>query len=89
MSDAPAVGRSDWRPVPVRALDRLPHKVAAAIAEFITATLPTDPYLMSKPLRYELAGGRGDYRVTFRILDDDHTLLICRVERRAHIYRPT
>lgn len=78
-------------PTAVRALDRLPHKVAAAIAEFITATLPTDPHRMSKPLRHELAGWRvarrGDYRVTFRILDDDHTLLIGRVEHRAHIYR--
>lgn len=76
----------------VRALDRLPHKVAAAIVEFVTATLPTDPYRMSKPLRHELAGWRvarrGDYRVTFRILDDDHALLIGRVEHRAHIYRP-
>lgn len=80
-------------PSAVRALDRLPHKVAAAIAEFITATLPTDPYRMSKPLRHELAGWRvarrGDYRVTFRILDDDHALLIGRVEHRAHIYRPS
>jgi mRNA interferase RelE/StbE len=80
-------------PSAVRALDRLPHKVAAAIAEFTTGTLPTDPYRMSKPLRHELAGWRvarrGDYRVTFRILDDDHTLLIGRVEHRAHIYRPT
>lgn len=80
-------------PGAVRALDRLPHKVAAAIAEFITATLPKDPYRMSNPLRHELAGWRvarrGDYRVTFRILDDDHTLPIGRVEHRAHIYRST
>lgn len=42
---------------------------------------------------HELAGWRvarrGDYRVTFRVLDDDHALLIGRVEHRAHIYRPT
>ncbi|WP_396922688.1 type II toxin-antitoxin system RelE/ParE family toxin [Mycolicibacterium sp.] len=48
---------------------------------------------MSKPLRHELEGWRvarrGDYRVTFRILDDDHALLIGRVEHRAHIYRPS
>ncbi|WP_441964525.1 type II toxin-antitoxin system RelE family toxin [Mycolicibacterium houstonense] len=82
------------RPAPgaVRALDRLPHKVAAAITEFITATLPTDPKWMSKPLRRELVGWRvarrGDYRVTFRLLEDDQVLLIGRVEHRAHIYRP-
>jgi mRNA interferase RelE/StbE len=78
-------------PAAVRALDRLPLKIATAIAEFITGTLPTDPYLLSKSLRFEFAGWRvarrGDYRVTFRILEDDHVLLIGRIEHRAHIYR--
>jgi mRNA interferase RelE/StbE len=78
-------------PTAVRALDRLPLKIATAIAEFITGTLPTDPYLLSKPLRFEFAGWRvarrGDYRVTVRILEDDHVLLIGRIEHRAHLYR--
>jgi mRNA interferase RelE/StbE len=78
-------------PTAIRALDQLPHKVSAAIAEFITATLPADPRRLSKPLRYELFGWhvarRGDYRVTFRMLDDDHVLLIGRIEHRAHVYR--
>ncbi|ORW06399.1 type II toxin-antitoxin system RelE family toxin [Mycobacterium kyorinense] len=78
-------------PTAVRALDRLPLKIAAAIAEFITTTLPGDPYLLSKPLRFEFAGWRvarrGDYRVTFRILEDDHVLLVGRIEHRAHVYR--
>jgi len=78
-------------PTAIRALDQLPHKVAAAIAEFITATLPTDPYRLSKALRFELSGWRvarrGDYRVTFRVLDDDRVLLVGRIEHRAHVYR--
>jgi mRNA-degrading endonuclease RelE of RelBE toxin-antitoxin system len=78
-------------PTAIKALDRLPHKVAAAIAEFVTAALPTDPYRLSKPLRYEVSGWRvarrGDYRVTFRVLEDDRALLIGRVEHRAHAYR--
>jgi mRNA interferase RelE/StbE len=78
-------------PTAIRALDQLPHKVAAAIAEFVTVTLPGDPRRVSKPLRYELSGWhvarRGDYRVTFRILNDDHVLLIGRIEHRAHVYR--
>lgn len=45
-------------PGAIRTLERLPHKVAAAIAEFITNTLPSDPYTMSKPLRFELEGWR-------------------------------
>lgn len=77
-------------PSATRALERLPHKVAAAIAEFITKTLPTDPHIMSKPLRFELEGWRvarrGSYRVTFQILPD-RTLYIGRIEHRAHAYR--
>jgi mRNA interferase RelE/StbE len=75
----------------VRALDRLPHKIGAAIAEFITATLPADPYRLSKPLRFEFEGWhvarRGDYRVTFRAVDDDRVPYIGRIEHRAHVYR--
>jgi mRNA interferase RelE/StbE len=76
----------------IKALDQLPLKVATAIVEFITGTLPGDPRRFSKPLRYELTGWhvarRGDYRVTFRILDDDHVLLISRIEHRALLISP-
>jgi mRNA interferase RelE/StbE len=78
-------------PSAARALDRLPHKVATAIAKFVTATLPSEPYRLSKPLRFEFEGWRvarrGDYRVTFRILDADRVLYIGRIEHRAHAYR--
>jgi mRNA interferase RelE/StbE len=78
-------------PAAIRSLDQLPLKVATAIVEFITGTLPGDPRRLSKPLRYELTGWhvarRGDYRVTFRTLDDDHVLLIGRIEHRSHAYR--
>lgn len=80
-----------FSPTAIRALDRLPLKVAKAIAEFITGTLPTDPNRLSKPLSFEFAGWRvarrGDYRVAFRILEDDRVVLIGRIEHRAHIYR--
>lgn len=78
-------------PTAVRALEKLPHKVGTAIVEFVTVTLPGDPRRLSTPLRYELSGWRvarsGDYRVTFRIFDDEHVLLIGRIEHRAHVYR--
>jgi len=85
----------DWAvhlsPSADRALGRLPHKAAAAIAEFITATLPGNPQRLSKPLRFELAGWRvarrGDYRVTFRLIEDDGILYVGRIEHRAHAYR--
>lgn len=79
-------------PSAVRALERLPHKVATAVAEFITGTLPSDPYRMSKPVRFEFAGcrvaRRGDYRVTFRAIVEERVLYIGRIEHRAHAYRP-
>ncbi|MGB8506250.1 type II toxin-antitoxin system RelE family toxin [Mycobacterium sp.] len=91
MTDDAAPWSVQLSPTAIKALDRLPHKVAAAIAEFVTAALPTDPYRLSKPLRYEVSGWRvarrGDYRVTFRVLEDDRALLIGRVEHRAHAYR--
>ncbi|KNX38427.1 type II toxin-antitoxin system RelE family toxin [Luteipulveratus halotolerans] len=84
-----------WRvevsPGAVRSLERLPEKVAAAVVEFITATLPSNPHRLSKPLRYELEGWhvarRGDYRVTFEIHEDDKVLRIGRIEHRAHVYK--
>lgn len=74
-----------------RSLDRLPVKVAAAVVEFIATTLPSNPYRLSTPLRYELEGWRlarrGDYRVTLQIFDNEGVLLIGCVEHRADIYR--
>ena len=74
-----------------RALQRLPHKVATAVAEFVLTTLPSAPHRLSKPLRYEFeswrVARRGDYRVTFRIDDDARVLNIGRIEHRAHVYR--
>lgn len=88
-------GHAPWSvqlsPSAVRALDRLPHKVATAIVEFVTMTLPADPYRLSKPLRFEFEGWRvarrGDYRVVFRAFDHERVLYIGRIEHRAHIYR--
>lgn len=91
MTDGDAPWSVQLSPTAVRALERLPHKIATAIVEFATRTLPADPYRLSKPLRFEFEGWRvarrGDYRVTFRIIDDDHVLYVGRIEHRAHIYR--
>ena len=74
-----------------RDLQRLPHKIAVAIVEFITGPLADDPHRLSKPLRGELASyrsaRRGDYRVLFRIDEDRPAILIVAVNHRAHIYR--
>jgi mRNA interferase RelE/StbE len=75
-----------------RDLRRLPGKIAAAIVEFITGVLAENPQRLSKQLRGELAAyrsaRRGDYRVLFRIEDEERTIVIVAVSHRAHIYRP-
>jgi mRNA-degrading endonuclease RelE of RelBE toxin-antitoxin system len=81
-----------FAPSAVRDLDRLPSKIAAACVEFVTATLPTNPYRMSKPLTEELTGfhsaRRGDYRILFELLEEDRVLHVVRVAHRADAYRP-
>ena len=75
-----------------RDLRRLPVKVGAAIVEFISGPLAENPRRLSKELRGELAAyrsaRRGDYRVLFRVDDDQHAIVIVAVNHRAHIYRP-
>lgn len=79
-----------FAPSAVRGIDRLPPRIATAVVEFVTSTLPVNPERMSKPLRGEFEGlrsaRRGDYRVLF-LLEDD-TLLIVRIAHRSDAYRP-
>lgn len=74
-----------------RDLQRLPHKIAAAIVEFITGVLADNPARLSKPLRAELSGyrsaRRGDYRVLIRIDEDRRVVLVVGIKHRAHAYR--
>lgn len=78
-------------PAAVRALQELPARAAVAVVEFVTATLPTNPRRLSKPLRGDFEGlrsaRRGDYRVLFSSNDAQRTLLIIRISHRAHAYR--
>jgi mRNA-degrading endonuclease RelE of RelBE toxin-antitoxin system len=80
-----------FSPGALRGLDRLPPRIAPAVVEFITKTLPLNPEQMSKVLRGDLEGlrsaRRGDYRVVFRLRIDDRVLLVVRVGHRADVYR--
>ena len=80
-----------FAPSAVRGLERLPPRIAAAVVEFATAPLPTNPERMSKPLRGDLEGlraaRRGDYRVLFSLNDATTTLLVVRIAHRADVYR--
>jgi mRNA interferase RelE/StbE len=75
-----------------RALDRLPERVAAAIAAFLTGDLLAAPCRVGKPLRRELAGiwsaRRGSYRVLYEIDDEKQRVVVLRIDHRADISRP-
>jgi mRNA-degrading endonuclease RelE of RelBE toxin-antitoxin system len=62
--------------------------VLAAIFDSIA----TNPQRAGKPLRGELEGlhsaRRGDFRVIYEILDDEHVVLLHRAAHRADVYRP-
>jgi mRNA-degrading endonuclease RelE of RelBE toxin-antitoxin system len=74
-----------------RALDRLPERVAAAIAELLTGDLAA-PRRAGKPLRRELAGvwsaRRGSYRVLYEIDEQKQCVVVLRIDHRADVYRP-
>lgn len=75
-----------------RSLEGLPHRIAIAVVEFISAGLAANPDQRSKPLRGELSelrsARRGDYRVLFEVHEADHVLVIARIDHRARVYRP-
>jgi mRNA-degrading endonuclease RelE of RelBE toxin-antitoxin system len=75
----------------LRGLDRLPVKIAQAVVEFVTVTLPQNPKRMSKPLQREFAGlysaRRGDYRVLFFLDEEIGRLVVVRVTHRRDAYR--
>jgi mRNA interferase RelE/StbE len=83
-------------PSAVRALERLPGPVAAAIVEFLTGPLLEEPKCVGKPLTRQLSGywsaRRGAYRVLYAIQEPTGeavgAVLVVRIEHRADIYRP-
>lgn len=83
--------RLDVRPRAARQLDRLPEKIAAAAAEFITGPLLDNPYRVGHPLRDEYTGqhsarrGR-DWRVRYRIAEDLQTVIVLDISHRSDTY---
>lgn len=81
-----------WTAPARRALTRLPEKVATAAVEFLYGSLAASPYRVGKPLKLGLRGlhsaRRGDYRVVYRINDDDRRVDVIAIEHRSDIYRP-
>ena len=74
-----------------RQLGRLPERVAAAVVEFITDPLLENPHRVGHPLQRELTGlwsaRRGAYRVVYEIDDEQHAVVVLRIDHRTDVYR--
>jgi mRNA interferase RelE/StbE len=81
-----------WTAAVRRALTRLPEKIATAVIEFLYGSLAENPHRVGKPLKLGLEGmrsaRRGDYRVIYRIDDDQRLVTVLAIEHRSDIYRP-
>lgn len=78
-------------PPAVRAIRTgLPEAVAAAVIEFMTGPLVSNPRRVGTMLRRELAGiwsaRRGTYGVLYRINDDPKEVVVLRIEHRRDVY---
>lgn len=75
-----------------RQLGRLPEGTAAAIVEFMLGALIDNPHRVGGRLQRELAGlhsaRRGAYRVVYEIDEDQHAVIVLRIDHRSHVYRP-
>jgi len=71
--------------------EKLPESTAAAVIALLTGDLVTAPRRIGKPLRRELQGlwvaRRGTFRVVYRIDEDNHEVVVLRVDHRRDIYR--
>ena len=89
-----------WRvvlvPAAQRDLHRLPARVVPGFAvskvmAFCGGLLAENPLRVGKPLGGELAGlhgaRRGDYRILYRVVEADDSVLVVRIAHRAAEYR--
>ena len=88
MADAFAV---EWSASAQRDLAKLAEKIATAVVEFIYGGLADSPRRVGHELTLELAGlhsaRRGDFRVIYRIDDDDRRVIIVNIDHRSDVYR--
>jgi mRNA-degrading endonuclease RelE of RelBE toxin-antitoxin system len=65
--------------------------VAVAAWEFVSGPLVENPRVVGTPLRAPFAGlfraRRGQYRVRYRIDEDQHTVVVLTIEHRRDAYR--
>jgi mRNA interferase RelE/StbE len=74
-----------------RDLLRLPEKIGAACLAFIFGPMSEQPYRVGGALRGQLVGlrsaRRGNYRILYRIEDEDRRIDIVHIDHRGGVYR--
>jgi mRNA interferase RelE/StbE len=82
----------DWASSALRALHRLPEKIATACVEFVYGGLAENPHRVGHALRFDLEGKhsarRGDFRIVYEIDDDRRAVTVLAVDHRSDVYRP-
>lgn len=82
----------EWASSALRALNRLPEKIATACVEFVHGGLAENPRRAGHALRFDLEGKhsarRGDFRIVHEIDDDRRIVTVLAVDHRSDIYRP-
>lgn len=81
-----------FAPPAVRAIDRLPPKLADAVLRFCRERLAENPQRFTKPLTGRLAGERSGYvgigfRVLVRVDEESRQVHVLRMGPRADVYR--
>lgn len=69
----------------------LPESVAVAAWEFITGPLAESPRVAGAPLRAPFLGlwraRRGEYRIRYRIDEEQLTVVVVDIDHRSDVYR--
>ncbi|MXW94521.1 MAG: type II toxin-antitoxin system RelE/ParE family toxin [Acidimicrobiaceae bacterium] len=75
----------------MRNLGQLPEKVRQAAMAAVIGAISENPRRAGKPLKGEFMGcwsaRRGEYRVVYRIMEDEDVVMIHRIQHRRHVYR--
>jgi mRNA-degrading endonuclease RelE of RelBE toxin-antitoxin system len=91
MADAAPFGLVAAGPAARAIADVLREGVAGAVIALVTGDLVAAPRRIGNPLRGELEGlwvaRRGTFRVVYRIDDDNHEIVVLRVDHRRDTYR--
>ena len=78
-------------PTARRQISRLPEKARAAIIVTLYETVASNPCRVGRRLSFELSGllvaRRGEYRIVYRVIDEERTVEILRAEHRRDVYR--